>query len=1034
MSDDPRLQLLLDELLDSKCTPEEVCASCPELLPELRRRWNRLQGIQSQLDVLFPPSHPADSLAPEHRQEDPVLPRLPGYEVDAVVGRGGMGIVYRARHLRLNRTVALKMLAAGPYAGPTELKRFLREAEAVAGLHHRNVVELYDAGDVDGRPYFTMQLVEGGNLGHMLADGLPAPRRATELVAAVAEAIEAAHKAGIVHRDLKPANILLTDDGTPKVTDFGLARRLESCDGQTLSGAPLGTPSYMAPEQARGDGDAIGPTTDVYALGAILYEMLTGRPPFHAATSTGTLRQVLNDAPVPPRRLKAQVPRDLETICLKCLHKDPAKRYATAHALAEDLHRFERGEPIAARSPGPRERLAWWVRRHPAKSIVIAGGLLLAFGLVCGLLWLGHERADMMQAVNNDLTEVSQLEDLSAWDKASVVLDRAAIRLGQGGTLELPDLRRRLEEARASVKLASQLEGIRLNRAPLDLGPLTKAQADRAYEAAFRERGLGAAPDDPAGVAVRVRASSIHKALVAALDDWAVCATDPSRQTWVLQVAARADPDPGGWRDRVRDPKVWQDRSTLTGLARSAPVTGESLQLLVAVGERLQDFGEGAPEFLKQVQKANPGDFWANFRLGIALHKRAPQEAIGYFRAALALRPQVTSIWNYLGYTLQAAGQLDDAFYYYQQALRANPRQAETYNNLGTAMRAKGNSAEAIGYFERALEINPNMAVAHSNLGAALLARNHLDDGIAHLKQALQIQPDLVGAHNNLAFALIGADRLDEAIDHFTQAVQLDPTSLPVRLNLGRALKDRNRLAEALIQYKKAIELDPKLPQGHSGLGDVLHVQGRFRDAAVAYRDCLELLPSAHPLRANVQEKIRRCEEYTRLEGRLPAILAGHGEPASAMEKIEAAKLCRLKGEPLAAARLYADAFAADHALANDLSAGHRTKAACAAAVAGCGGGTDGATLGEPERARWRQQAVEWLRLDLAAWAKRIEAAKPIDRAELQKGIAGWPQDPDLAGLRDAVALAKLPPLEREKCRTLWHDVEALLGSSPLSK
>ena len=252
------------------------------------------------------------------------LPRVLGYEVQGVLGRGGVGVVYQARHVRLNRPVALKMLLAGAYAVPEELERFLREAEAVAGLRHPNIVQVYDIGDMDGRPYFTMELVEGGSLAKKLA-GTPEPaRRAAALVSAMAGAVHAAHLSGIVHRDLKPANVLLTADGTPKVTDFGLARRLEGGGGLTLSGAPLGTPSYMAPEQARGDKAAIGPATDIYALGAILYECLTGRPPFRAETPAATLQQVLADEPVPPVRLNPRVPRDLDTICLKCLHKEPS--------------------------------------------------------------------------------------------------------------------------------------------------------------------------------------------------------------------------------------------------------------------------------------------------------------------------------------------------------------------------------------------------------------------------------------------------------------------------------------------------------------------------------------------------------------------------------------------------------------------------------------------------------------------------------------------------------------------------------------
>ena len=439
----------------------------------------------------------------------------------------------------------------------------------------------------------------------------------------VAEAVQFAHQSGIVHRDLTPANILLATDGTPKVTDFGLARRLEGGSGLTLSGVPMGTPSYMAPEQARGEKGAVGPATDVYALGAILYEMLTGRPPFRAETSTGTLQQVLHDDPVPPSRLNPGVPRDLATICLKCLSKEPQRRYASAAALAEDLRRFLRGESIAARPAGPLERLARWARRSPAAAALLAVTLLVAITVLGAGSWLIGRQILTARAVEADLREAHRLQQQSAFPEAGAALERAKSRLGDGGPFWLYPV---VEAARRDHQFLVRLEAIRLNRWTLVEGHhnhaallrFNKARADRDYAEAFRDHGLGEPPNDPQGVAARVRASKWAAHLVAALDDWAVCAADPARQDWLLEVARRADPDP--WRDRVRDPAVWRDGKALAELARAAPLPEQPVPLLLALGERLSATGEDGVGFLRRVQEQYPEDFWANFTLALALH------------------------------------------------------------------------------------------------------------------------------------------------------------------------------------------------------------------------------------------------------------------------------------------------------------------------------------------------------------------------------------------------------------------------------
>jgi len=315
------------------------------------------------------------------------------YELLEEIAKGGMGVVWKAKQQALDRIVAVKMIRSGLFAGTDEVQRFHAEAQSAAQLKHPNIVNIHEIGEHEGQHYYSMDFIEGTTLADQCHGKAMNAREAAELLRTVCDAVHFAHKRGILHRDLKPHNLMLDAEGRPHVLDFGLAKRIDDDQSLTMSGAVLGSPSYMAPEQAQGRNDRVGPHTDVYALGAILYQMLTGRAPFLANTAAETMMQVVQREPTTPSKLNANIPRDLETICMRCLEKEPARRYATARELGEELSRFLKGDPILAQPASMMRKVTTWLRQHP--GWLAGAAALVAFGLLCVVFWLWQENTFM---------------------------------------------------------------------------------------------------------------------------------------------------------------------------------------------------------------------------------------------------------------------------------------------------------------------------------------------------------------------------------------------------------------------------------------------------------------------------------------------------------------------------------------------------------------------------------------------------------------------------------------------------------------
>ncbi len=650
---------------------------------------------------------------------------IAGYRIVDELGRGGMGVVFRARQVALGRTVALKMIRSAHLASEAERQRFRIEAEAAAALDHPNIVPIYEVGECAGHLYYTMKLVEGGCLAQWLQQNVPKPRDAALVVAQAARAVGAAHRQGILHRDLKPANILIDRDGKPHITDFGLAKRIGVDCGLTEPGALVGTPSYMSPEQTAGSARGLTTASDVYSLGAILYRLLTGRPPFRGDSVMQTLHDVRERTPDRPRSLDPTLHRDLETICLKCLEKLPERRYRSADSLAEDLDRWLRGEPIAARAVGPIERAALWCRRNKrlaGLSAALAAALIVGFAAVC-IEWRRAEANYRdAKAANAALRDANaQVSEANAALRAHNSRETAARQSAQArGDLALDAIKRfyigasqdvllkepRPESLRKRL-LSSVLEFYQnlqsvLARSGTD--PLTQAEVARSFHnAGTITAWIGSRPD---AIAAHRRALAIRETLDAGGDG----AGSGAREELALSRLAL-----GALLEDLRhnDEAEVQLRTASAILEDLAKGSKDNARYLVNLSEVYSRLGE---LFRRSGRTEDQ----------MKALRRMRDTAERAVRADPASRQQLAAHLNNLGWALGGQGLAGDALVVYQRAramveqlLREEPQSDELrlllshiLGNIGGLQAGQGRSSEALASFTEAIEASKAVVAA----------------------------------------------------------------------------------------------------------------------------------------------------------------------------------------------------------------------------------------------------------------------------------------------------------------------------------
>jgi eukaryotic-like serine/threonine-protein kinase len=859
------------QLLGETPTPQDYQQRFPTLPPQ----W--LTQLLTSSDEASAPAAKKLASAP---------PSLPGYEILRELGRGGMGVVYLARHRQLGRAVALKMILAGSFAAADEVQRFLAEAVAVAQLQHPNIVQLFESGQHNGLPFFALEYIDGGSLADLVKTGPLPPVRAAELIEQLAQGMASAHSRGVVHRDLKPENVLLTADGAAKITDFGLARRVEAGPGLTNTGVIVGTPSYMAPEQASGHGKTAGSAADVYALGAILYRVLTGRPPFQAATALETVMQVRCSEPVPPTQLQPSVPRDLETICLKCLQKEPAKRYASALALAEDLQRFMRHEPILARPVGRWERLAKWAKRRPGAA-ALAGSLLalMVFVIVGLLIGIG--------LINDALGQALEAEKQASAARATAENERDAKETQRQIAEKERDAKEKQRqlavqaaEAETKARAAEELAKQKLEKR---LAQVTKAQ--EILKSIFGDLDTRRAGKDGPALSVKL-GERLDKAAKLLDDDAVGDSLDVAElQLWLAkaQLSLGNPKSAVGLLLKARqtfETECGPDHSStlysMHNLAKAYQDDGQPKQALALFEETLAKrkliLG---PEHVDTLTSMNSLAV-AYQRLGQMKQARPllEQTLARYQKLFGPCHPQTLAVLNNLAAIYQFDGQVKQAIPLYEWTLQKckvtlepdHPHTLSIMNNLASAYQADRQLKQALSLYEETLTKrartlgpdHPDTLASMNNMASAYQDDGQVKKALALFQQTLEKRkrklepdhPDTLISMNSLAGAYRADGQIQKALPLYEETLAKrklklgpdDVATLASMVNLAMAYRDSGRMTEAIGLLEDVRNRAQKRPGGvparlagiPSQLAATYDAARQFAKAEPLHRDLLE--------------------------------------------------------------------------------------------------------------------------------------------------------------------------------------------------